>query len=356
MSATAMTVAPAEGEDVRPLPCVVCYTTNTLNRCRTCGNCPLCSDACCEVYRKRHGGNAACVYHRVSRKFKPTLAARFGECNVCDEDGFLGDFDAAPMALVGLLEEVADGGASAIYNGISFLRNVLNDQGEFAPITAHTSAVLTIAGTDNGALWSKGLLRTSWMPDPAPAVTTAQLTAEQHKHKQLSRLLAHASRLAVAQTWSLTAKSSSDRSRKRGHLFLIAGLVDLRSKLPRCSGERKRPPDPESTDDPDDWSFGLQFDIVQLGKTLDPTLRDLSCTRSLPPEPQGRYRAGVAVFQLKSSLHAASGMPIFRFPKGKPRLLARDARGALAPICPWDVVKAALHVKNDSEPTPHPTF
>ena len=95
---------------------------------------------------------------------------------------------------------------------------------------------------------------------------------------------------------------------------------------------------------------------MQLSETLDPTLRNLSCTRSLPPEPSGRYRAGVAVFQLKSSLHAASGMPIFRFPKGKPRLLARDARGALAPICPWDVVKAALHVKNDSEPTPHPTF
>ena len=172
---------------------------------------------------------------------------------------------------------------------------MLNEQGEFAPITVHTSAVLAIAGTDDGALWSTGMLRTSWMPDPAPAVTSVQLTAEQHKHKQLSRLLAHASRLAVAQTWSLTAKSSTDSSRKRGHLFLIAGLVDLRSKLPHCCGERKRPPDPESTDDPDDWSFGLQFDIVQLSKTLDPSLRNLSCTRSLPPDPNGRYRAGVAV-------------------------------------------------------------
>ena len=345
MSATTMTVALAEGEDARPLPCVVCHGAKTLNRCRTCGKCALCSDACCEVYRKLHGGNAACLYHRVSRKFKPTLAARFGECNVCDEDGFLGDFDAAPMALMGRLEHVEDGGAKAIYNSISFVRNVLNEQGEFAPITVHTSAVLSVAGTDNGALWSTGMLRTSWMPDPAPAVTSVQLTAEQHKHKQLSRLLAHASRLAVAQTWSLTAKSSSDSSRKRGHLFLIAGLVDLRGKLSRCSGEHKRPPDPESTDDPNDWSFGLQFDIVQLAKTLDPSLRNLSCTRSLPPDPNGRYRAGVAVFQLKSSLHAASGMPIFRFPKGKPRLLARDACGTLAPLCPWDVAMAALHVR-----------
>lgn len=353
MNATTTTVAPAEGEDVQPLPCFVCHTTKTLNRCRTCGQCPLCSDACCEAYRKLHGSNAACVYHRVSRKFKPTLAARFGECNVCDEDGFLGDFDAAPLALMGRLERIEDNGARAIYNGISFLRNVLNEQHQFAPITAHTSAILSVAGTDNGMLWSMGMLRTSWMPDPAPAVAATQLTPEQYKHKQLARLLAHASRLAVAQTWSLTAKGS-DRARKRGHVFLIAGLVDLRGKLPR-SATPKRPPDPESTDDPDNWSFGLQFDIANLGKTLDPTLRDLSCTRSLPPDRQGHYRAAVAVFQLKSGLHADSGMPVFQFPKGKPRLLAREASGSLEPVCPWDVVKAALHVNHEPAPTPHPT-
>lgn len=353
MSAKTTTVAPIAGEDAQPLPCLLCHTTKTLNRCRTCGHCPLCSDACCEVYRKLHGGNAACVYHRVSRKFKPTLAARFGECNVCDEDGFLGDFDAAPLALMGRLEKIEDGGAKAIYNGISFVRNVLNEQRQFAPITTHTSATLSIAGTDDGVLWSTGMLRTSWMPDPAPAVAATQLTPEQHKHKQLSRLLAHASRLAVAQTWSLTAKDS-DRARKRGHVFLIAGLVDLRGKLP-CRRKRKRPPDPESTDDPDDWSFGLQFDIVQMGKTVDPTLPDLSCARSLPSNPQAdSYCAAVAVFQLKSGLHAESGMPTFQFPKGKPRLLSREACRSLAPICPWGVVKAALHVTEEPTPTTTP--
>ena len=128
----------------------------------------------------------------------------------------------------------------------------------------------------------------------------------------------------------------------------------MRGKLPRC-GKRKRPPDPESTDDPDDWSFGLQFDIANLGRTLDPTLRDLACTRSLPSSQQGHYRAAVAVFQLKSGLHGDSGMPVFQFPKGNPRLLSREACGPLEPICPWDVVKAALHVKHQPAPTPLPS-
>ena len=164
---------------------------------------------------------------------------------------------------------------------MSLLRNVLNEQRQFAPITTRTSAVVSIAGTDNGMLWSVGFLRSSWMPDPAPAEAAAALTLEQHKHKQQTRLLAHASRLAVAQTWALTSKGRAGPE-KRGHVFLIAGPVDLRRKLQHSHKQDDALPDPESTADPDDWSFGLQIDIIKLEKTKLPGLHDLSCTRSLP--------------------------------------------------------------------------
>ena len=41
-------------------------------------------------------------------------------------------------------------------------------------------------------------------------------------------------------------------------------------------------------------------------------------------------------------------MPTFEFPKGKPRLLPREAC-LLAPVCPWDVVRV-LHVVTDEQP------
>lgn len=312
-------------EDLEPLTCFACKEVKTLNRCMTCTYCVLCSKECAMRYRQLHCGNASCVYHKVSRKYAPCIQDASGTLTELAEDKALSEHGSAPLAMMGHTD-IVDNANLAVLNGIRFVTEVLHAHRNSAPMSDGTLAIATLASDEggNGTSWTLGFLRSTWMPDPSPEVTTMQMSRRQHYEKHAAHMLAHASRLAVAQS---CVSGRAPRPTFLGHSFLIAGVVRIAD--PASDGFRT-------------VGYGLQVDIVTFEKTLNSNLQYLSCERTLADAPATSIKAALTVLKLTPSIHP-SGMAIFGFPEGDKQFFPSKFTRDLPPLCSWDVVRRALH-------------
>ena len=314
--------------------CVRCMSRNTLRRCSGCGYCVLCSVDCERFYKVVNDGAAACAYHRASNLLRTTAAL---------DEANMSEFVAGPRAVMGstMPNVPAD---VAVPNLLQFVTAYIAATLNTLPLTVNSYFAATLVLKSNG-VWTRGLMRLGHLPTTAATGTGGHgddSGAQAQRDQLVMRLLGAAGRLAVAQTRS---GATETRDSDGGHAFLLGHPVRLPSSVPSTGAGPPRPS-----------RWGLQFDLIlgQRIRDMDSVL--LSCARY-----GGGFRAAVAVYKLKGSLHEETGYPIFTFPtklteSGKQiddfQMERRAKCEGLPPILHPDKAREALNMRPELECPP----